>query len=122
KNMYSIDTIPMTTYGWHISSQSGTADLPEMKEQVFTAYGKEGYQITTHRANELDSKGLILANSLVDFKTKTNDLYNVFPAPGVKVVKLEAAAMNCFAKDGFKIENVCVFSNAVYARFNINLI
>lgn len=119
--MYTINTIPMTDYGLHISKQDGSVHLLEPKEQFFTAYGKQGYQVTKHKANELDLSGFIVADDLTDFQTKTTALYGVFSGPGIKAVALEASAINCFAKDGYTITKVRVFSNAVYAQFNIKL-
>lgn len=111
----------MTDYGLHISKQDGSVHLLEPKEQFFTAYGKQGYQVTKHKANELDLWGFIVADDLADFQTKTTALYNVFKASGLRAIELEASAINCFAKDGFNITKVHVFSNAVYAQFNIKL-
>lgn len=120
--MYTIDTIPMITYGLHISKQDGTVHLMEAKEQLYTVYGKQGYQITKRKANELDLAGFIIANDLSDFQTKTTALFNLFKSAGLRSVVLEASPINCFAKDGFTISRVSVFSNAVYAMFNIKLI
>lgn len=111
----------MTDYGLHISKQDGSVHLLEPKEQFFTAYGKQGYQVTKHKANELDLVGFIIADDLTDFQTKASALYTVFSGPGIKVVELEASGINCFAKDGFQITKVRVFENAVYAKFNIKL-
>jgi len=119
--MYTIDTIPMTTYGLHISKQDGSVHLMDMKEQFYTAYGKQGYQVTKHLPNELQLAGFIMANDFTDFATKTTNLYNLFKASGLRSVVLEASAISCFAKNGFSITNVHVFSNAVYAKFNITL-
>lgn len=119
--MYSIDDIPMTDYGLHISKQDGSLHAMEPKEQFFTIYGKEGYQVTKRKANELNLVGFIMADGLEDFIQKTNELANVFKSPGLRAVALEASPINCFAKDGYQITRVYVFDNAMYAQFNIKL-
>ncbi|MBD0822652.1 hypothetical protein [Aestuariibaculum marinum] len=119
--MYSIDTIPMINYGLHISKQDGQVHLMDPKEEFYTAYGKQGYQITKHKDNKLDLVGFIMAADLADFKTKVSGLYDVFKSSGQRSIELEADPINCFAENGFSITGVYVFSNVVYARFQISL-
>ena len=54
--MYTIDNIPFENYGMYISSHSGQSHLPEPKDQLFTVYGEEGYQITARKENTLELK------------------------------------------------------------------
>lgn len=112
----------MTDYGLHISTQSGIVDLQEPKDEFFTAYGKQGYQITKRKENVLDLKGFILANSLADFKSKRDALENVFKAAGTRSIVLEGSAISCYAKEGFKITGVHVFTDSAFAKFQIKLI
>lgn len=118
--MYTIDTIPFKNYGMYISTHSGQAHLPVPKQQLFTVYGKEGYQITKREANILDLRGFIIANDMSDFITKMSNLRGLFSANGLRVIVLNNAALNCFAKDGFQVKNIQV-SGMVYAKIQIKL-
>jgi hypothetical protein len=118
--MYKIDTIPFENYGMYISTHSGQVHLPVPKQQLFTVYGKEGYQITKREANILNLRGFIIANDITDFITKTSDLRALFSASGLRTIVLNNATLNCFAKEGFQIKNVQV-SGKVYAKIQIKL-
>lgn len=118
--MYTIDTISMQDYGLYISNNDGRAQLPEPNEMLFTVYGKEGYQITKRKANVLALNGFIIANDLIDFKSKLSTLYALFSSAGIRTIVLEGAGIDCFCEDGFTVTNVRIAGN-VYAHFSINL-
>ena len=118
--MYTIDTIPFENYGLFISSSAGISHLPEMKQQFYTVYGAEGYQITTRTAKTLELNGFIIAEDIADFMSKCDNLRGVFSSQGIRTIVLNNGAINCFAKDGFKVDNVKV-RNQVFAKFEIKL-
>ncbi|SFS30833.1 hypothetical protein [Lutibacter maritimus] len=118
--MYTIDNISFTTYGLHISTSKGIAMLESAKTELFTIYGKEGYQITKHKASTLELNGFIIANDITDFKSKINSLSTVFKSAGLRSIVLDNNAINCFAVDGFRIDKVRIYGK-VYASFNIKL-
>ena len=119
--MYTIDTIKFTEYGLHIIDFKGQYDLENPKNQFFTIYGAEGYQITKRTGNSLELNGIILADDLTDFKTKTTALADLFSAPGLRSIILDQGALNCFAVSGFTISKVRILSN-MYGMFKINLL
>lgn len=119
--MYTIDNISLTSYGLHVSNHKGQVDLPEVKEQFYTAYGFEGFQPTKRKGNELELNGFIIANDMSDFIAKCATLRTVFSAAGLRVLSLDNGNLNVFAIDGFTIDNVKV-NGAVYAKFNIKLL
>ena len=118
--MYTIDTIPFENYGLFISTSSGVSHLPEMKQQYFTVYAAEGYQITKRTPKTLELKGFIIADDITDFMSKCDNLRGVFSSSGIRVVNLNNGGINCFAKDGFKIDSVRVYGK-VFAKFEIKL-
>lgn len=118
--MYTINNIAFETYGLYISSNTGLSHIPEMKDQLFTVYGKEGYQISRRKPNELNLNGFIIADDITDFTTKCNNLRAVFSSSGTKAIQLRNATFNYFAKDGFTISNVKV-AGRVFAKFTIKL-
>ena len=119
--MYKINNKPMTNYGLHISKHDGHIHLFEPKEQFFTVYGKQGYQITKRKANILHLKGFLIADNLADFMAKVAELNTVFSDPGIKAVELDTHTVNCFAEKGSKVTGMYVFTNAVYAKYEIKL-
>lgn len=118
--MYTIDNIPFENYGMYISSHSGQSHLPEPKDQLFTVYGEEGYQITARKENNLELNGFIIAANMADFITKAANLRDLFSNHGIRAIVLDNGVLNCFAKDGFKIVNVRV-SGKVYAKIQVKL-
>lgn len=118
--MYTINNIPLKDYGLYISNQNGAAHLLDPKSQFFTEYGKEGYQITKRKANELDLNGFIIALDLIDFKSKLNALYTLFSSSGTKEIVLDNETFICFCEEGFKVDNVRNVGN-VFAHINLKL-
>ena len=118
----TFDGIPMTSFGFYFSDAKELDSLPEMKEQFFTSYATEGYQITNREANNLELNGFILATSLADFQAKILALYKLFSSEGVRNVKLtDEITIECFCKDGFQVTDVIVYDGGVVARINIKL-
>ena len=121
-NDYTIDGIPMSSFGLYTSKAEALHDLPELKEQFFTKYGAEGYQIVKRKNNILDSNGFIIASGLTDFQNKIKALYLLFKSSGTRNIKLnDEVYIECFANEGFKVENIYLFDNRVIANYKINL-
>ncbi len=118
--MYTIDNIALENDGLYISKHQGQVHLPLPKQQLFTLYGKEGYQITRRKANELDLRGFIIASDINDFIAKTTNLRTLFSDAGVRALVLDSSVIHCFSKEGFKVDKVRVIGS-VYANFQIKL-
>ena len=119
---YTFDGIPFASFGLYLSDAKELDALPEMKEQFFTSYATEGYQITKREANNLELNGFIIGTSLADFNSKILALYKLFASAGVRNVKLnDEVNIECFATSGFSVSDVVLYSSGVIARFNIKL-
>lgn len=119
---YTFDGIPFASFGLYLSDAKELDALPEMKEQFFTSYATEGYQITKREANNLELNGFIIATSLADFNSKILALYKLFSSAGVRNVKLnDEVNIECFATEGFQVSDVIVHSGGVVSRFTIKL-
>jgi hypothetical protein len=123
---YSINGIPLASYGLYYSKGRKLDDHPELKEQVFTLYGAEGYRITKRKNKSLDFSGFIIAEagnaSVAYFLLEIQTLGQLFESAGLKNINLKDVYFTCFATEGFQVENVRVFGDLVIANFNINLI
>ena len=119
---YTFDGIPFASFGLYLSDAKELDALPEMKEQFFTSYATEGYQITKREANNLELNGFIIATSLSNFNSKILALYKLFASAGVRNIKLnDEINIECFCKDGFQVSDVIVHSAGVAARITIKL-
>lgn len=120
---YTMDGIPLYNYGLYISSSSGAYDLGSLKEQNFTKYGEEGFQIVKHDHSELVLNGYIFASSIEDFKQKVKNLYLAFSDTGLRTInKNNEVIIQCFMVDGFTVSDVFVADTIVTASFNTKLI
>jgi hypothetical protein len=120
---YSFDKIPFSYFGIYLSKPESLHDLPELKEQFFTKYGSEGYQIVKRKNKTFDFNGFIIGNSLADFQDKIKALYLLFSSSGTRQVKLNNEIyVECFATEGFKVENIYLYNNMVIANIKISLI
>jgi len=119
---YMIDNIPFSSFGLYLSKADQLHNLPENKEQYFTKYGQEGYQIVKRKHKILEINGFVAGSSLSDFTSKIEALYKVFSSSGTRTIVLNSiVTVVCFATEGFKIENVHYSNNGVIGRFHINL-
>jgi hypothetical protein len=119
---YTFDRIPFSSFGLYLSSKK-IYDLPELKEQFFTQYGSEGYQIVKRENNTLEINACIVESSLSNFKTKVSALYKLFSSASTRLCKLnDEVYIDCFAIDGFSIENIYLLDNTMVGNFNCSLV
>ena len=119
---YTIDDIPFHSFGLHIGKSDKVYNLPELKEQYFTKYGQEGYQMVYHKNRVLTLDGIIVASSVAEFTTNIKNLYLAFASTGERTIKKNNEVfITCFAKDGFEVKDLMVFENLVVGNFSIEL-
>jgi hypothetical protein len=119
---YTIDSIPFASFGLYLSKAEALHDLPELKEQFFTKYGSEGYQIVKRKNNTLEFDGFITGTSLADFQSKIRSLYKIFASPGTRTMNLNGVSIVCFATSGFSVENVFFYNLGLIGKFKMSLI
>ena len=119
---YTIDDIPFHSFGLHIGKSDKVYNLPELKEQYFTKYGQEGYQMVYHKNRVLTLDGIIVASSVTEFTTNIKNLYLAFASTGERLIKKNNEVfISCFAKDGFEVKDLMVFDNLVIGKFSMEL-
>ena len=117
-----IDSIPFLSFGLYLSKADALHDLPKTKEQHFTKYGEEGYQIVKRKNKTLEIKGFIVGTSLSDFTTKVQALYKVFSSAGTRSIVLDTTTtVSCFAVEGFKVSNIILYNTGMIGKFDISL-
>ena len=115
----NIDGIPLSSFGLYFSSVLGQRDLQEMKEQYFTSYETESFQLTKRQANTMTINGFILGSSIADFKSKVSSLYALYSSANMKDITLSSLEYRgCFAVNGFSITDIIVHSAGVIGRFS----
>jgi hypothetical protein len=120
---YTIDLIPMTSFGLYYSKGSGMRSLSELKEQLYTKYGAEGYQMTRRKARNFGIHAFVMGTSLSDFQTKIAALYKCFASAGMRSIIINnEIEIECFSVEGFKVSDIHLFSNGMIANFDMNLI
>jgi hypothetical protein len=120
---YTMDGIPLINYGLYISESNGAYGIGDLKEQNFTKYGSEGFQIVKHNFNELSLNGAIFASDINDFNAKIKALYLAFSDTGKRLInKNNEVIVECFLVDGFTVSEVFVANNLVAAKFSTKLI
>ena len=119
---YTFDGIPFASFGLYLSDAKELDSLPEMKEQFFTSYATEGYQLTKREANNLELNGFIIGTSLSNFNSKILALYKLFTKAGTISVVLSGTTLTCFAIEGFQVSDVILYSSGMVARFTIKMI
>ena len=121
-SLNTFDGIPFSSFGFYFSGAKELDSLPEAKEQFFTSYATEGYQLTKREANNFELNGFIIATSLADFNSKILALYKLFTKAGTISVVLNGTTLTCFAIEGFQVSDVILYSSGMVARFTIKMI
>lgn len=119
---YTIDQRTFASFGLYFEGDDNYSQLPGLKDQKFTKYGSEGYQIVKSENRIFELNCLLMASGLVDFTAKIKALYLLFKGANLRNIKInDQVEIDCFAIRGFNISDVVVMSNAVYARFKASL-
>lgn len=120
---YTIDSIPMSSFGLYYSKGSGMRSLSELKEQLYTKYGAEGYQMTRRKARNFGIHAFVMGSSLSDFQDKIKALYKCFSSAGMRSIIINnEIEIECFAVEGFKASDIHLFNTGMIANFDMNLI
>jgi hypothetical protein len=105
-----------------VSKSDKAFNFPELKEQYFTKYGQEGYQMVYHKNRVLTLDGIIVASSVAEFTTNIKNLYLAFASTGERLIKKNNEVfISCFAKDGFEVKDLMVFETLVVGKFSMEL-
>jgi hypothetical protein len=119
---YTIDSIPMSSFGLYTTDFDNVMDLPETKEQMFTKFGSEGFQMTKRKNGELTINCFLYGASLSEFNLRVKSLYLLFSSTGVRTVKINGELyVTCFADSGFSVTDIHLLSNGMFAKFNMTL-
>lgn len=120
---YTIDSIPFSSFGLYLSNSKELHDLPELKEQEYTKYGSEGWQVVKRKNKDLVLNGFIYATSLALFEADIKSLYAKFASEGTRSIKINDTVMVvCFATKGFSVDNILLFDSGTIANFSMNLV
>ncbi len=118
---YTIDGVPMTSYGLYTSIKRDALDLPEYKGQAYTKYGAEWFHPTKRKFNKLDFRGFIEADDLTDFTNKVGALYTTFSQEGLRYLKFnDELAVTGFSDEGFTVSNIFK-GTKVYGIFGMKM-
>jgi hypothetical protein len=120
-SLYTIDSVPMTSFGLYAAEYDGVIGLPEMKTQLFTRIEAEGYQINKRKPHEVDFKGYLVADSLAQFKTNLSNLYALFTSAGERTFNLRnQVSIVGIPAEGFKVDRV-LMAGFVIAEINMRI-
>ena len=118
---FTINGIDAQSMGLYISTTDGLNLLSESKEQFYTAYGYEGYQLTKRKGNDYEINGFIIADDMADFLWKTAALYALMSNTGLRnITDNKGNSFSAFCKDGYEIDKVYVYDQ-VFARIKIKM-
>ena len=121
--LYVADGIPLESFGFYITKVTGKTDLPGGKKENFTVYGKEGYQITPRKANNVNIEGIVVASNMADFISKIKALWKLFSNSGLRKMRLtDYITIEAFATEGFSVTNVSLTDLQVVAQISLKTI
>lgn len=107
----TIGGIPLTSFGIYLNGTKQLNSLPELKEQLFTKYGAEGYQIVKRNGDTIDVNGYLLASDISDLQSKIKALYLLFQSTDLlELIVNNESLGNCFLTEGFKVEDIIIYS------------
>lgn len=117
-----IDDIAFSDLGFTPLKLSGNQDRAETKQQQFTNYETEGYQITPRQQREMVLTGYIKKATYADFNAAIKSLYALLASPGLRTLSLNNdPARDFFVKDGFEVSNVTVQPDFVFGQVDIKI-
>jgi len=115
-----IDNISFPDLGVCTLSFEGDLNRPQPKQQVYTSYDKEGFQVTKRDFRTIVMKGFIKTESYESFITILKGLYALFSSPGARTLHMpDNTVREFFLKDGFRVSNVEILEDEVFALIEI---
>ena len=120
---YTIDLVPMMSFGLYYGKGSGFRSLSELKEQLYTKYGAEGYQMTRRKARNFGIHAFVSGSTLANFQANISALYKCFSSAGLRSIIINnEIEIECFAIEGFKVTGMHLYNGGMIANFDMNLI
>ncbi len=120
---YLADRMPLKSFGLVVSKTKGRSNQQEFKNEYYSIYGKEGYQINGRKHNEIKIDGFIRANDLAGFQANIKALWKLFTDEGLRKVRLnDYITIESFMTDGFRVDNIKKQSGLMLGEVSLKLI
>jgi len=105
--------------GMFLTGFNGGLNRAQSKRQQFSAYGKEGFQITPIEALTLEAILVAVADDYEQLKKNVGDLRLVTGRPLMRTCYFDDNPRECFNVDGLQVQRIIVAGN--YAACQITL-
>ncbi|NJB36392.1 hypothetical protein [Croceivirga sp. JEA036] len=119
---YNIDRIPFSAFSCFVTKLNGNYDRPELKESFYTSYNAPGYQLTQVGPLEVTMELYFTAPDFLTLKANIELWHQMLTAPGVRNLNIDGTERDCFAVDGFTVNQVRVVTGNCMARLRVKLL
>jgi hypothetical protein len=120
--IYTIDGLAFGSFGAFLRQSNGLLNSAATKEQEFTSYQTEGYQLTKRQANEIEIDLVFKAESFAGLKSNIADFQNLLTAPGLRFLNVDGYNRSCFVIDGFTVQGIFVLDGISIALLSVSFL
>lgn len=117
-----IDGVALDSFGMFLSRSEGVLNRPQTKDPNFTAYEKQGYQITPPAALEFDLQLIAYADSFALLKDNIKKLQRLLSAAGLRQINFDGNLWEVFNVKGFQVKDLKVAANYAVCRIDLPLL
>lgn len=117
-----IDGVDFKDLGLIMLDVTGRFGNPKKKEFKATGYDTEAFKVMPVENREITVKALLDADSVSDFKSRLNKLYNLLKKEGLRYITYRSDYFRTFfVKDGVQVTDISETADRIIAVVNIKL-
>ena len=116
-----IDGVALSSLGIFLKQVNGHLNRPKIKDENFTAYSYQGYQVTPTEALEFELELFAMADSYQALEQNLLGLQKLLAAPGMRRIKVDKVEREVFNIKGFAVNELKVSPQFVIGTIKLPL-
>lgn len=117
----NIDGVSFQSLNLILTGFNDRFNRPEIKDQQFTAYETEGYQITPSQSLRFEMELAMYGNGYEELQSKIEQLHAIMAAPGIRSVSTGRDSFQAFCPEGFNVTRILIAPNYGLAKIRLKL-
>lgn len=114
-----IDGVSFDSLGMFLTGVNDHLNRPEIKEQQFTAYENEGFQITPAKPLDFEARLVAYADDYATLEANIKSMHALLASPGTRTINIDGTAREVFNIKGFKVSGLKVLQQLVVCQVTL---
>lgn len=115
----NIDGVSFESLGAFIERTEGQFTRPEAKEQQFTAFGREGYQVTKPEGLVINTQLVFYSQTMAELQANVKKLQKLLSQAGMRKLNVDGVDRPAFNTAGFAVTDIRVGGDMAVCRLSL---